>query len=68
MGLFSLKLAYMGLCPRTPEVYPPQDIRWIISENERQRSADTSPFSTVLSAARVKVAPQRCLIGLLTKF
>ena len=39
----------------------------VTSKNERQRSADTSLFSTVLSAARVKVAPQRCLIGLLTK-
>ena len=39
----------------------------VTSKNERQRSADTSLSSTVLSAARVKVAPQRCLIGLLTK-
>ena len=39
----------------------------VTSKNERQRSAETSPSSTVLSAARVKVAPQRCLIGMLTK-
>ena len=39
----------------------------VTSKNERQRSVDTSLSSTVLSAARVKVAPQRCLIGLLTK-
>ena len=39
----------------------------VTSKNERQRSVDTSLSSTVLSAARVNVAPQRCLIGLPTK-